>query len=82
MVAVNDVVVPVALTLLEGGSLEAESSLPAAGLGGVLGEGKLAVVVVPRTEKVDCLAVGGSAEGEVELNSGHFDIKFRELIVS
>jgi hypothetical protein len=72
VVAVNDIVVPVALALLEGLSLEAESALPATRLGRVLGERELAVVVVPRSEKVDGLAVGRSAEREVELDSGHF----------
>lgn len=72
VVAIDDVVVPVALTLLEGLTLEAESALPAARLGGVLGERELAVVVVPRSEKVDRLAIGRSAEREVELDSGHF----------
>jgi len=72
VVAVDDVVVPVALALLEGLSLEAEGALPTTRLGGVLGERELPVVVVPRSEKVDGLAVGRSAEREVELDSGHF----------
>jgi len=76
VVAVNDVVVPVALALLEGLSLEAESALPATRLGRVLGERELTVVVVPRSEEMDSLAVGRSAEREVELDSGHFDINF------
>lgn len=65
-------VVPVSLTLLESGALEAESALPRAGLGGILGERELAVVAVPRAEKVDSLAVGGGAEREVELDRGHY----------
>jgi hypothetical protein len=72
VVAVNDVVVPVPLALLQGGALELEASQPAAALLGVLGEGKLARVVVPRAEQVDRLAVAGSAESEVELDSGHY----------
>jgi hypothetical protein len=47
VVAVHDVVVPVALASLESGSLEAEGSLPATGLSGVLGKRKLSGVVVP-----------------------------------
>lgn len=46
VVAVNDVVVPVAAAGLEGGVTEAESSLPFAG-GGSFGQGKLSGVVVP-----------------------------------
>lgn len=76
VVAVDDVVVPVTLALLEGLSLEAEGTLPATRLGGVLGERELAVVVVPGSEEVDGLGVGRSAEREVELDSGHFDINF------
>lgn len=73
VVAVDDVVVPVALALLESLALEAESALPATGLTGVLGERELAVVVVPGAEEVDGLAVRGSAESKVELDSGHCD---------
>jgi len=73
VVAVNDVVVPVALALLEGLALELEASGPSSDLLGVLGKGKLSGVVVPRAEKVDGLAVVGSAESEVKLDSGHCD---------
>lgn len=66
MVAINDIVVPISLTGLEGGSLEFECSLPGTGLGGslVLGKRKLAGVVVPRPEKMDGLAAGRSAESK------------------
>ena len=74
VVAIDDVVVPVALALLECGALELEATNPATGLLGVLGERKLTLVAVPGTEKVDCLAVGGSAESEVKLDSGHCDL--------
>jgi len=47
VVAVNDVVVPVALSLLEGSTLELEAANPAAALLGVLGERELSGVVVP-----------------------------------
>jgi len=73
VVAVDDVVVPVPLALLQSGALEAESALPAARLGGVLGERELAIVVVPRAEEMDGLDVRGGAESEVELDSGHCD---------
>ena len=54
--------------------MELEASDPASGLLGVLGERELTLVAVPGTEKVDCLAVGGSAESEVKLDSGHCDL--------
>jgi len=73
VVAIDDVVVPVALALLQGLALEAESTLPATSFGGILGERELAVVVVPGSEKVHRLAVGRSAESEVELDGGHYD---------
>jgi len=73
VVSIKDIVVPVALALLEEGALEAERSLEAAGLGGVLGERELTGVVVPRAEEVDGLAVGGGAESEVQLDSRHID---------
>jgi len=66
-------VVPVALTLLDHGVLEAEGTLPASGLGRVLGERELTGIVVPRSEEVDGLAVGGSAERKVKLDRGHYD---------
>lgn len=74
VVAVDDVVVPVALALLQGLALEAESAFPATSLVGILGERELAVVVVPGAEQVDGLAVGGSAESEVELDGGHYEL--------
>jgi len=65
VVAVDDVVVPVALASLESRVLETESALPRS-LGGrlVLGEGELADVVVPGAEEVDRLDTGGDAERE------------------
>lgn len=76
VVTVDDVVVPVSLASLEGGGLEAEGTLPGAGLGGrlVLGEGKLTGVVVPRAEKVDGLDTRRNAKRERELSSRHFDL--------
>lgn len=74
VVAVDDVVVPVALALLESGAVELEAASPASGLLGVLGEWELTLVAVPGAEKVDGLAVGGSAESEVELDSGHCEV--------
>jgi len=60
MVAIDNVVVPVSLTGRKSGTLELEGTLPATGLGRplVLGERKLAGVVVPRTEKMDGLDTG------------------------
>jgi len=73
VVAVDDVIVPVSLALLERGALEAERALPSAGLGWVLGKRELAAVVVPGAEQVDGLAVGGGSEGEIKLDGCHFD---------
>ena len=68
-------VVPVALTLLEHGTLELECSLPGTLLLGVLilSERKLARVVVPRAEEVDGLDGGGGAESERKLSRRHVD---------
>jgi hypothetical protein len=74
VVAVDDVVVPVALALLEGGTVELEAAGPSTRLLLVLGERELALVAVPGSEKVDGLAVGGSAESEVKLDSGHCEV--------
>jgi len=73
VVSVDDVVVPVSLSLLQGSTLELEGTIPGTGLLSVLGKGKLALVSVPGAEQVHGLAVGGSAESEVELDSGHSD---------
>lgn len=40
-------VIPVTLALFQRGSGEAKGSLPSAGLGGILGERKLAGIIVP-----------------------------------
>jgi len=74
VVADDDVVLPVALALLECRAVELEGTDPSTGLLGVLGERELTLVAVPRAEKVHGLAVGGSAESEVELDSGHCDV--------
>ena len=73
VVAIDDVVVPVSLALLQCRALESECPLPPAGLAGILGERKLPVVVVPRSEEMYCLAVCRSSEGEVQLDGCHFD---------
>jgi hypothetical protein len=74
VVAVDDVVVPVALAALESAAGEAEGALPRAGLGRglVLGQGELVVVVVPGAEEVDGLDARRNAERKGEL-SRHFD---------
>jgi len=66
VVAIDDVVVPVSLAGLESGTLELEGTLPATGLGRtlILGERKLAGVVVPRAEKMDSLDARRSAESK------------------
>jgi len=68
VVAVDDVVVPVALAGLERGALEAEGTLPRAGLGGrlVLGKRELTDIVVPGAEKVDGLDAGREAKRELK----------------
>jgi hypothetical protein len=49
VVTINDIVIPVTLTSLEGGTLESEGTLPGTRLGGglVLGERKLTSIVIP-----------------------------------
>lgn len=49
VVTINDIVIPVTLTSLEGGALESEGTLPRARLGGglVLGKRKLTSIVIP-----------------------------------
>lgn len=81
VVAIDDVVVPVAGAGLEGGRLEAEGALPGAGLGRglVLGERELAAVVVPGAEEVDGLDARGDAEGERKLDGGHFGFVIKKL---
>jgi hypothetical protein len=76
MVAVNNVVVPVALALFQCSALEFEAANPSAGLLGVLGKWKLSRVVVPGAEEMHRFAVGGRAESEVELNGCHFPFFF------
>jgi len=72
MVAIDDIVVPIALSLLQSGILESKCAFPGARLGRVLGEWELTTIVVPRSQQVDRLAIGGSAEREIELDSRHF----------
>jgi len=71
VVAVHDVIVPVALAWSECSTLEAESSLPSSSLGCIFGQGKLTGVVVPGPEKVDCLDICGGSKRETELDSCH-----------
>ena len=65
-------VVPVALPGLQSRALEAEVSFPASSLGCIFGERELATVAIPGTDEVDGLDVGGSTEGEAELDRRHF----------
>jgi hypothetical protein len=54
VVPIDDVVIPVSLTSLEGGVPEAEGAFPCTRLAGalVVGKGKLSDVIVPRTKKM------------------------------
>ena len=74
VVAVDDVVVPVSLALLQCGAWEAEGTLPATSLLGILGEWELPVVVVPGADEMHGLAVVGGAEREVKLDRCHFEL--------
>jgi hypothetical protein len=74
VVPVDDVIVPIPLTLFERAVLELEAAEPSAALFGVFGQWKLACVVVPWAEEVDRFAIGRCAEGEVELDCCHFDV--------
>ena len=71
LVSVHDVVVPVPATQLEHRCLEPELANPRTGLGRLPREGDLTLIVVPRTNQMDRLDVGGSAEVEFQLNGGH-----------
>jgi hypothetical protein len=66
MVSIDDVVIPVSLARLKSRPLESERSFPTTGFRRclVLGEGKLAGVIVPRTEKMNGLDPGGCAQSE------------------
>lgn len=72
VIAIDNVVIPVSLALLEGRALETECAFPSAGLGCVLGKRQLSIVIVPRAKQMDRLAVCRRTKGEVELNCGHF----------
>lgn len=72
MVAIHDIVVPVAATELQHGGLEAELAHPCTWL--VLGgQRQLARVVVPRADKVDGPDIGRGAQRKLELNGGHYE---------
>jgi hypothetical protein len=63
MVAVHDIVVPVSLTRLEDGILEAERSNPGArALGRIPREWKLTMISVPRTDEVDSLDISSGSK--------------------
>lgn len=76
VIAVDNVVVPVSLALLECRPLEPESSFPTARFTRVLGQRKLAAVIVPRPDQVHGLTVGRGSEGEVELDGCHGGLVF------
>lgn len=73
VVAIHDVVVPVATTKLQDRGLEAEFASPCARLGGVLGQGKFARVAIPGTDEMHGFDASGSANRKVKLNGGHFE---------
>jgi hypothetical protein len=81
VVAVDDVVVPVPLALLQCVALKLEASHPSAALLGVLGERELSCVVVPGAEQVHCLAAAGCAKREVELDSCHCEVPIRLFLL-
>lgn len=66
-------VVPVPLTLPQRRTRKAKSSLPSPGLGGVLGQGELAGIIIPRAQQMGGLDVGRRAESEGELSCSHGD---------
>lgn len=72
VITVHDIVIPVATTELQHGSLEAELAQPGTGL--VFSrQRKLTRVVVPRADQVDGLDVGRGSQGKLELNGGHYE---------
>ena len=64
-------VVPVALSQLQHGGLEAELADPRARLGVIARQGNLARVVVPRAQQMDRLDIGRSAQRKLQLNGSH-----------
>lgn len=71
MVSVDDVVVPIPLTLLESTTSEFECTFPATGFGRVFSQGILTGVVVPGSDEMDRLTFGASAQRKVELDCCH-----------
>lgn len=64
-------IVPIALSRLQRGALKLEGPLPGSRFARVVGEGQLPMIAVPRTEQVNSLAIGGSAQGKAELERRH-----------
>jgi hypothetical protein len=56
MVAIDDVIVPVPLALLQSIPLKLERSYPSTALLGVLGQRKLTCIIIPRAEEMHRLA--------------------------
>jgi hypothetical protein len=73
MVTIHDIVVPVAPTKLQNGSLEAEFAGPGARFGRIAGKRQLAIIAIPRADQVDGLDIAGSSKLEVELHGRHVD---------
>lgn len=70
VVTIDDIVIPVTLAGLEGGTLESEGTLPGTRLGGglVLGKRKLTSIVIPGAEEVGGLNTGGCAQRKGQLD--------------
>jgi hypothetical protein len=81
VVAVDDVVVPIPLALLQSVALKLEASHPSTALLGVLGERELSCIVVPGAEQMHRLAAAGCAKREVELDSCHCEVPIRLFLL-
>ncbi len=66
-------VVPVALALLQRRTRKFKRPFPSPSLGGVLGQRKLAGIIVPRANEMGRLDIGGGAESEAKLSCSHYD---------
>jgi len=84
MVTIDDIVVPVSLTLLQSSALKSERAFPGTGLGRFgrfLRKRKLTVVVVPRTKQVDGLDVRRRVDRKGELNGSHCSFASKYVFV-
>lgn len=74
MVTINDVVVPISLTGLESGALEAKGAFPRTRLGGclILGQWELTGVVIPGAKEMNGLDARRRSQREGELHGCHY----------